>query len=350
MTISEEAAEVLDLLGFSTGIDYDSRSLSLLQTMLKKCDEKRKPISFTEAYEALLKEEPGARPSKAWIHKVLKSLVDDGLVTVFGKRAHRKTYLADAKSVMNGLDVLRKKAIERVRNTIAKKKQELKTIKNLDSATLAQEITERITGKRQALKARFIKGVDEFYRIVDTTLYNNLKQGDVLRICILTLNPFMHRLETRVKKILKMPQKDIKLRYGVPTAIIEKSNIQNNQQLRKFVERSLASLVQLQKNGYDADARFFNVSKKHYQFVAVNNESMALIITEQPITGAWISRRFNADLIDSAIGSFDKIWNESKSVLNLENSDIEAFGVDTDEEITKIFLEGRDNHDRSKEE
>lgn len=341
MPINEEAAELLDLLGFSTGIDYNSRSLSLLRAMLKKCDETGKPISFTVAYESLLKEEPSAQPSKAWIHKVLKSLVDDGLVRVFGENAHRKSYLADAKSLMNGLEVLRRKAIDRISNTIATKEQELERIENLDSAKLGQEITEWITGRRQALKARFIKGMDEFYRVIDTTLYKNLEPGDVLRICKLTINPFVHRFETRIRKMVSIAQKGVDVRYAVPIAIFKKESIKNNPEIRDFVGEGLSDLAKLQSDGHKVDARFFNVSKKHYQFVAVNNESMALIITEQPLTGAWMSRRFNADLVDSAIDSFDKIWRESKSILDIEMSDIEGFGANKESKIVKSFLEGR---------
>lgn len=340
MPISEDAAETLELLGFRTGIDHDSRALSLLRAMLKKCDETGKPISFTTAYEALLREEPSASPSKAWIHKVLKSLVDDGLVTVFGESAHRKSYLADAKSVMNGIEVLREKAIERISETIDKKKEEIETIRNLDSAALAQEITEWITGRRQALKARFIKGIDEFYRVIDTTLYKNLKSGDVLRICILTINPFTHRFEKRINKIIDLARKGVEVKHAVPAALLESESFKNNQNLRNLIREGLESLITLQGQGHKIDARFFNVSKKHYQFVAANHESMALIITEKPITGAWMSRRFNADLVDSAVESFDKIWNKSKSVLDIRSSDIESFGMDIDSEVAMSFIEG----------
>ncbi|MBD3157306.1 MAG: hypothetical protein GF309_00830 [Candidatus Lokiarchaeota archaeon] len=340
MPISEDAAETLELLGFKTGIDHDSRALSLLRAMLKKCDETGKPISFTTAYEALLREEPSASPSKAWIHKVLKSLVDDGLVTMFGESAHRKSYLADAKSVMNGIEVLREKAIERVSETIDRKKEELEIIRNLDSAALAQEITEWITGRRQALKARFIKGIDEFYRVIDTTLYKNLKSGDVLRICILTINPFMHRFEKRISKMVDIARKGVEIKYAVPAGLLERESFKNNQNLRNLIREGLENLITLQGQGHKIDARFFNVSKKHYQFVAANHESMALIITEKPITGAWMSRRFNADLVDSAVESFDKIWNKSKSVLDIRSSDIESSGMDIDSEVAMSFIEG----------
>jgi len=340
MPINEQSAEMLELLGFSTGINHDSRALSLLRAMLKKCDETGKPISFTTAYEALLREEPSASPSKAWIHKVLKSLVDDGLVTVFGERVHRKSYLADAKSVMNGIEVLRQKAIERISETIDTKKQELETIRNLDSAALAQEITEWITGRKQALRARFIKGIDEFYRVIDTTLYKSLKAGDVLRICILTINPFIHRFEKRIGKMINIAKKGVEVKFAVPASLLKKNSLKNDHELRELIKRGLSSLITLREQGHKIDARFFNISKKHYQFVAANQDSMALMITEQPIAGAWMSRRFNADLVDSAIESFDEIWNKSKSVLDIRPSDIESFGIDTNSKIGMAFLKG----------
>ena len=45
------------------------------------------------------------------------------------------------------------------------------------------------------------------------------------------------------------------------------------------------------------------------------------------MTATWITRKFNPDLIDNAVASFDKAWKHSKSIMELTPKDYEALGA-----------------------
>ena len=70
--------------------------------------------------------------------------------------------------------------------------------------------------------------------------------------------------------------------------------------------------------------------------MSLNDQSTALIITENPLTATWLTREFNPDLIDNAIESFDKNWENAKSVFELTPEDFEKMGA-TGSPIAKML-------------
>jgi hypothetical protein len=95
-------------------------------------------------------------------------------------------------------------------------------------------------------------------------------------------------------------------------------------------------LTELRANGKMFDARLY-VGPKTYNQVSFNTESMALIITENPVTATWITRDFNPDLIDNAVQTFDQDWEKGKSLLSLTPDDFQAFGVGPEGLIRKLL-------------
>ncbi|MBE0527383.1 MAG: hypothetical protein IH631_10600, partial [Candidatus Thorarchaeota archaeon] len=92
----------------------------------------------------------------------------------------------------------------------------------------------------------------------------------------------------------------------------------------------------LRARGKKFDGKLY-AGPKTYNQVSFNNESMALIIAENPVTATWITREFNPDLIDNAVESFDKDWEMAKSILDLTPDDYKAFGAEPEGLIRKAL-------------
>ena len=94
-------------------------------------------------------------------------------------------------------------------------------------------------------------------------------------------------------------------------------------------------LIELKKNRTKFDIRIYDGPKTYFQ-VSLNNDNMALVIAENPVTATWITREFNPDLIDNAVKAFDRDWKKSRSFLELSPKDLEAFGVRPNALISRI--------------
>ncbi|MHA1480778.1 MAG: hypothetical protein ACTSQZ_05100 [Candidatus Thorarchaeota archaeon] len=98
--IKEKLSVDLELCGFVTGDRQESRLMSIIGVILRLQEIPPIPLTFAEIYEQFLKENPSSNLTKAWVHRVLKSLVDTQLIRVENPKAHRKRYIADVNTIM----------------------------------------------------------------------------------------------------------------------------------------------------------------------------------------------------------------------------------------------------------
>ena len=111
------------------------------------------------------------------------------------------------------------------------------------------------------------------------------------------------------------------------------------------VMKLMGNLNEFRKSGMKFDIRIY-AGPKTYNQVSLNNDNMALIIAEDPVTATWITRDFNPDLIDNAVKAFDRDWKKSKSFLELTPKDLQAFGGEPGGLISKITkTNGEDQSD-----
>ena len=104
--IKKKLADDLELCGFAVGENQDSRLLSVLESIFNLQKNEPRPLAFIEIYDQIQKDDPNTKLSKAWIHRVLKNLIDTGLIRVENPAARRKKYIADVNSIMDGLPIL----------------------------------------------------------------------------------------------------------------------------------------------------------------------------------------------------------------------------------------------------
>jgi hypothetical protein len=104
----------------------------------------------------------------------------------------------------------------------------------------------------------------------------------------------------------------------------------------------MTALVSLIEKGAPIDIRLNASTKKGYQFVSLNSESMAFMLTQRPVTAAWITRDFNPDLIDTAISGFDELWEQSRSITDFTLEDMQALGSKPTGVLASALAEGRD--------
>jgi hypothetical protein len=332
----DSLSEALELCGFMTGERQESRLMSLLTVILKLQTDPPIPLTFSEIYNQLLRDGPETKLTKAWIHRVLKSLVDVQLVRLESPTSHRKRYIADVNTVMAGLEQLKSNRIRELESQKGEIDKKLSEVGRLDCGELAQEFVKSITGAQQKISSRVVRGVEELHRVLRYNMLDVAKKGDTIRATALWLGPFVDGAMERTMKFIEAAQRGADVRYMISTEVFGLEEMLSSSSFNlEQVIILLRNLDELRKGGLKFDIRIY-AGPKTYNQVSMNNNNMALIIAEDPVTATWITRDFNPDLIDNAVKSFDREWKKAKSFLEMTPKDLRAFGVEPGGLISKF--------------
>jgi DNA-binding Lrp family transcriptional regulator len=337
MPIDKPLTKMLEICGFSAGEKQESRLMSILGVILKLQQNPPIPLAFTDIYEQLQIDEPNSKLTKAWVHRLLKRLIESKLIRLDNPAAHRKKYIADVNTIMAGFELLKGKKIEELEAKQSEIEKELAGITSLDCGHLSKEFVTSITGRQEEVSSRIIRGVDELHNVLRFNMLEKAGKGDIIRATLLWAGPFIDEAaRSRTQRFFEAAERGADVRYFVSTEVFR---LQDSMEVKRGLQGLIGMIGvfrDLRARGKKFGTKLYS-GPKTYNQVSFNNESMALVIAEYPVTATWITRQFNPDLIDNAVESFDKDWNKAKSIIDLTQEDFKTLGDGPEGLIRKII-------------
>jgi hypothetical protein len=325
MIDDETLVEALEMLGLNVGTaDEESRSIGVLRAILRIRGTPPAPRTFAEVYDSVLQENPEGKLSKAWVHRVLKPLVENQLVRVEGQS--RKRYVVDVNTIMTGLEQLKTSRINQIENELESLKANQDQISKLDCGVLAQRLVKSLTAQDEAPTTRIVRGVDELDMVLRYNITDVARKGDLIRATVLWLTPLLKGGEDRMMKFIDAAQRGVDVRYLVTLDILSAGELVERDMDPQRMGDIAQGIIKMREAGIKFDVRVFPAGKTYSQ-VSLNDESTALVITENPLTATWLTREFNPDLIDNAISSFDENWKNAKSIFEFTADDFKKMGA-----------------------
>ena len=191
---------------------------------------------------------------------------------------------------------------------------------------LAQELVEYLTGKKQLLESRSIRGLDEWHRVTGSTIYEKAQPGDIIRTSVLEFGPYLTGVESRLGRLFETAARGIEIRYFIAGNVFQRDDELKERISKEWLQKAMEIIADFAKKGLKFDVRINADPKRSFAFVSLNDECIAFWVSENPIMGAWITRNFNPHLIDNAIRNFDDGWEKSKSLVGLSLEDLAALG------------------------
>ncbi len=338
MPTNDNLSETLELCGFITGERQESRSMNILGIILRLQRNPRIPLKFNEIYSQLVREDPNTNLTKAWVHRVLKSLVEAELIRFENPTAHRKRYIADVNTIMAGLEKLKTQKLKDLELKESGIRSEKEKLSALDCGKVAQDLIESVTGRKEEVSSRIVRGVDELHRVLRYNILDLVKKGDIIRATLLWVGPWIDdTVKDRVGRFFEAAERGADIRYLVTTDLFK---LESNDVARKILGElgsTVRKIMEMRERGIKFDARFY-AGPKTYNQISFNRDSTALIINENPVTATWITRKFNPDLIDNAVKSFDNDWKKAKSIFELTPKDFEDMKVGHSDLIRKMLM------------
>ncbi len=322
--------ETLTQLGFQMGEEKHSRAIMVLRAALNAANRLKEPISFGNIYDQVHEENPDFQPTKTWVHRILKGLVDDDFIRVEDPDASRKRYITNVGTVASGIEQLKMAMDERLQQEKERIDEQLDWLKIIDCGNLAEKLVFDLTGEKQVMHSRVIKGVEELHRVLLNNIHGHSVKGDTLRETMMFLGPFVYSASERLENDIDASKRGVDVRWLVSFDVLRTSfDIYSNLPIESFRQIVFHLRELYEDDDIKFDVRLYK-GPQTYNHVALNDQRMTLIITENPMTATYMIRDFNAELIDDVIKHFDKNWEEAISLFELKATDLKKLNVPKD--------------------
>jgi hypothetical protein len=308
MTLENKRSEQLA----SIGLPQDSRAFNVLRIIMQLIEENKEPVTTKQIHDAIKKAETQADVSKTWIHKVIKSLVEMKLVRLESEHTYQKRYTTDLGTIVSGLEFLKSQTIGELETGQEELSLKLKQVNDCECQEIAEGLFESVTGAKQKMSSRFIRGLSEFFRVTNYSIYEIAKEGDVIRNCMLWVEPFItDDMQERLARLFTSAQKGVEVRYFVTEDFLASDSFLADRVDTSVLKQIMSNLVMIVKAGMKLDFRVYTGPKNTYQFASLNKERIAFFLTQDPLTAVYFTREFNSDLIENSISEFDKYWKKA---------------------------------------
>ena len=250
-------SRTLSMLDISFGSGQEARVVTVLRAVLLSTEESGGSCTFGDIYEKLSSGGPELHVSKAWIHRILKSLVEDQLIRLEVPDAIRKNYIGNVQTLTSGLETLK----ERKGSILSAKKIELRTqidsFDEIECGYVAQELVQELTGKKQIITSRFLRGVDELSRVLKYNFHAAAKKDDIIRMSLMWLGPFGQGIMNRLVKYFESASQGVETRWLVNAAALS-SDVKDEREIT--LEDGLSMMFKIldfRRQGHKIDLRFY---------------------------------------------------------------------------------------------
>ncbi len=336
----------LELLDIRVGGNKESIELSLLRAILELQNKNvGSPISFTEIHEGIKFLMPGKTPSRTWVHRHLKELVDMKFINVEGTT--RRKYGCDLHSIINGLAELRERNIDEIQREINELKGRKEEMIDIEILPLAENLFQFITGIKKSPTSRFLKGLDDFHRVTNDTIYNIAQEGDIIRTAIMNIAPYLtDDIVSRMVRLFDVAKRGVEVRYMIPPESLTADSLLKDGVPQQWLLQAIKEIKEIDS----LKVRVMTGETKSYPFVSLNDSTMSFFVSDDPITAAWVTREFNPVLIDDALTNFDEEWNKAVNLLEMSEQFLERFGSSTKHYLPSLVEKTTTEETSSKED
>ncbi|MHA1577743.1 MAG: hypothetical protein ACTSU3_10320 [Candidatus Thorarchaeota archaeon] len=334
----EELSRILSRLGIAFGKDQEGRPITVLRAVIQSTEELDGSCTFGDIYDRLVHSEMELRVSKAWVHRILKSLVEDQLIRLENPDSMRKNYVGNVQTVASGLETLKEKKWTILSEEMNQLREQIATFDEIECGYVAEGLVQQLTGQEQILTSRFLRGVDELNRVLKYNIHAPAKKGDIIRMSMMWLGPFGQGILNRSMKYFESASQGVETRWLANMGMLVDESAPDIEVPLEIGMALMLKVVKLRMEGHKIDVRLY-AGAQTYNASILNADRIAMIISDNPMTATYVTKEFNPDLIEDAVSSFDSIWERAISLFDPDIKSLEKAGIDKSSYIGKLLPE-----------
>ncbi len=288
--------QTLALLGF----DIESNEMKVLRAIMSSQEELGSGCTFSVFQRHLRDVLGGKMMSRPLIYRYLKSLEENGMLVV-NRNVSPNLYIVTFESVFRTLNKAKTVLASRLKGESDAIQHQYDILHNTDWSWLAKKLHFQLVGKTEKMTTKAATGLQNAQYLIDNEIYSKAVRGDTIRITVDWTNDSDREEILRQAIGLQLLAKGVRIR-----ALQYLPENTPDEILRLRYER----LRDNAENDIDVGFRIANRQVRTYQGVCINRDSYALVVSEAPLTVVWMPRSANAPLIDEAVKSFDRDYND----------------------------------------
>lgn len=293
------------------GVDMSSRDLQVLRLLIGM-EKSLNGVTFAELFDHL--KEKGMKLSKVWIYKCLGRLEDEGFISTERIESPRQ-YKTSEGFIAEALKRKLSSRVNELKSDQAELKGGLKTLKDTTVRDLTMMAYDTIVGSVPIDTSTVIEGVENVRSTLIREIFQRARPGDIIRQ-IAPIQAIDRDYETSgvtEMQLLMKAAEGIRLRsILVPTEDASR----DPGVITRYIGGLGKLLQEVMKTG-NIEVRSPKTPLKTYRIVALNTDVMLLYLTHSPASdmAALVRREDNPGLVDDALNTFDKIWDEGVNVM-----------------------------------
>ena len=303
----DEIANLLD----SLGIDLNSTEMRTLGAVLALSADLYSPVSAAAVLRRV-QEDGSQPPTKNWVYKCLNELERKGFLKV-DKIRQPYLYLSSTADLIEGVERQQRNASIRIRRRLAEIREQAKLLRSVAIEDVCSALLKRATPHGLAHRTALIESEEKVHATVINSIFEQVGPGNTVRILL----P-LHVLVTDRGVIGDFDRLAIdRIRKEVRTKALLTQR-QDEDGIRCFAEylRPVRDALEEAIESGNLEIRVHEKHGKTYRFYSLNNEVMVMYLTEmfRPDVALFLTRQTHSRMIDDAIKTFDRLWNEAEDV------------------------------------
>ena len=298
------------------GLDVKSSQMMVLRGLMAAAGGPSKFVTYKEITTHLEKLEE-KKYTKAYIYRCLSDLEKEGFIVVDTIKRPREFAISEA-GIGKSLEKKRKKMLSEIKA----KRQDVTTKQNLLATTnpenVALTLYNQLVGLEKIEGSVVIEGVEGVRNIMIREFGEAANPGDEIRV-IAPASVFEGGLEKSgmaEMSLMTRAMDDVKI--IVLLMPVEGKQSRTTELILNYIQNVGDTFVKLASTG-NILLRIAKEEMKTYRMVSLNSDKMLLYLTHAPESdiAALIQREDNPGLIDDAVKTFDKIYDEGIDIMNI---------------------------------
>jgi hypothetical protein len=256
-----------------------------------------------------MREPKGLKPKRAWVYRCLDELVEEGFIAV-DKLQRPRMYFSTRTTILAGLGRARKNRLDALQDSLHTITEKISLLQDASPEAMSARVYEAATGSGKQRTPSVVRGVDNVRRLIRTEFLEKSSTGDTMRLT--------HRLDNLVGVKESMSPIDIEILSVIlkgvdmhvlliPSAIAsDMSPVSQN----VFGHQNM--MIEAVK-GKHLEFKLYPRDVQTYRLLALNNDKLMMILTHayRPDTVVLFNRDEYPVLVDNAIQTFDRLYNDS---------------------------------------
>ena len=297
------------------GIDVDSSQIMILKAVMAASRGPSKYVTYQEIAENLQKLEK-KKYTKAYIYRHLSDLEQEGYLVIDSVQKPR-LYAISESGIVNAIKRKQKEALSHLQT----KKQEVSTrlnlLKTINSESAAFVAFNQLMGIESAQDSIIIEGIENVRNSVIREFGKSAKPGDEIRVIAHAslLDGGLEKVGMAEMSLLVRAMEGVKV-IGLMMPQGEQSF--TTELVAKYMQNIGKEFASIAATG-NIVLRIAKENIKTYRMVSLNKEKMLLYLTHaaESDIAALVHRKDNPGLIDDAVETFDRIFNDGVDVVEL---------------------------------